>query len=160
MSSVIRIQSMKHNAPFQLECFLQGLTRIAQVDWIQQTTVNFFALRNGIGRDVLQAFTLWEEYCINETVPLFLEGELDSFTDMRLDLPKAPDFLILSKSGQSRGLIFNNNKVIMEHMNRQMKACGILILKHFLIIHLLEDPLWTLKSYIKKVFFWTIRRLL
>lgn len=39
-SSVIVIQSMKHNAPFQLGCFLQGITRIVQVDWTQKTAVN------------------------------------------------------------------------------------------------------------------------
>lgn len=44
VSSVIVIQSMKRNAPFQLECFLQGTTRIFQADWTQETAVNCLLL--------------------------------------------------------------------------------------------------------------------
>lgn len=121
MSSVIRIQSMKHNAPFQLEYFLQGLARIVQVDWIQQTTVNFFALRNGIGRIFFRL--LGCEWSINDTLhPPFLEGELDSFTDVRMDLLNAAGFLIFQLIAQSHGLISNNNKDVMQHMKKQMKA--------------------------------------
>lgn len=62
------------------------------------------------------------EWSINDTLhPPFLEGELDSFTDMRMDLLKAAGFLIFQLIAQSHGLI-SNNKELMQHMNKQMKA--------------------------------------
>lgn len=51
------------------------------------------------------------EWSINDTLhPPFLEGELDSFTDVRMNLLKAAGFLIFQLIAQSHGLISNNKE--------------------------------------------------